>query len=86
MTPREIFIRDLHRDPRLTGHAVNLACALDAMEDEGHDVPDAKQLRLAIEWIIAQPDTVEKRLQAIGRLLALGKVENLNMRDFYGLQ
>jgi hypothetical protein len=80
------FIRELRRNPRLAGHAANLAEALEAMDHEGHDLPDAKQLLLAIEWIIAQPDTIEKRLEAIGRLLALGKAENLNMREFYRAQ
>jgi hypothetical protein len=86
MTQKETFIRDIRRDPRLAGHAVKLAQALNAIDDEGDDVPDAKALFSAIEWVIAQPDTIEKRLEAIARLLALGKVENLNMREFYGLQ
>jgi hypothetical protein len=86
MTATETLIRELRRDPRFADHAANLAQALEAMDFEGDDVGDAKALFSAIEWVIAQPDTVEKRLEAIARLLALGKVENLNMRDFYGLQ
>jgi hypothetical protein len=86
MTPKETFIRDMRRHPLLAGHATNLSEALEAIDHEGDDVPDAKQLFGAIQWVIAQPDTIEKRLLAIGRLLALGKVENLNMREFYGLQ
>jgi hypothetical protein len=86
MTPRETFIRDMRRDPRLAGHAVKAAQALNAIDDEGDDVPDAKALSLAIGWVIAQPDTIEKRLEAIARLLALDKAENLNMREFYRAQ
>jgi hypothetical protein len=82
----ETFIRELSRDRRLAGHAVKLAEALEAMDMEGDDVPDAKALFSAIEWVIAQPGTIEKRLEVISRLLALGKVEYLNMREFYGLQ
>jgi hypothetical protein len=86
MTPRETFIHDLRRDRRIAGHADNLAQALNAMESEGYEVEDAATCLRAIEWVIAQPDTIEKRLEAISRLLALGKAENLNMREFYGLQ
>lgn len=81
----ETFIRDLHQ--RFAPDLVkNLANALEAMDHEGDDVPDAKALFSAIEWVIAQPDSVENRLEAIARLLALGKVENLNMREFYRAQ
>jgi hypothetical protein len=86
MTPTETFIRDLRRDPRLVGHAANLAQALEAMDHEGDDVPDAKALFSGIVWVIAQPDTIEKRLEAISRLLALGKAENVNLREFYRAQ
>ena len=86
MTPRETFLRDMRRDPRLAGQAAGLAKALDAMDLEGDDVPDAKALFGGIVWIIAQPDTIEKRLEAIARLLALGKAENLDMRQFYRVQ
>jgi hypothetical protein len=86
MTQKETFIRDIRRDPRLAGHAVKLAQALNAIDDEGDDVPDAKALFSAIVWVIAQPDTIEKRLEAIARLLALDKAENLNMREFYRAQ
>jgi hypothetical protein len=86
MTPTETFIRDLSRHPRLTGHADNVAQVLEAMDIEGDDVPDAKALFSAIEWVIAQPDTIEKRLEVIGRLLALDKAENLNIREFYRAQ
>jgi hypothetical protein len=80
------FINHLRRDQRFAGHAANLAQALEAVDFEGDDNRDAKALFSAIEWIMAQPDSVEKRLAAIARLLELGKVENLNMREFYGLQ
>jgi hypothetical protein len=86
MTTTEIFIREMHRDPKLSAHAGNFARALEAMDHEGDDVPDAKQLLAAIEWVIAQPDTVEKRLLVISRLLTLDKAENLNVREFYRLQ
>jgi hypothetical protein len=87
MTPRETFIRDIRRRyRRLAGHADNVAQVLEAMDMEGDDVPDAKALFSAIEWVIAQPDTIEKRLEAIARLLALDKAENLNMREFYRAQ
>jgi hypothetical protein len=86
MTQKETFIRDIRRDPRLAGHAVKLAQALNAIDDEGDAVPDAMALFSAIEWVIAQPDTIEKRLEAIARLLALDKAENLNMREFYRAQ
>jgi hypothetical protein len=86
MTTTEKFIRDLQRHPLVSAHADNLARMLDAIDDESIDVADAEQLLGAIEWIIAQPDTAEKRLLAIGRLLALGSVEDLNIADFYRLQ
>jgi hypothetical protein len=86
MTQKETFIRDIRRDPRLAGHSVKLAQVLEAIDHEGDDVPDAKALFFAIEWVIAQPDTIEKRLEAIARLLALDKAENLNMREFYRAQ
>ena len=87
MTPRETFIRDLRRDRRVAGHADNLAQALEAMDFEGDEIPDAKARFSAIEWIMSQPDSIERRIKAIARLFELtGKVENLNMREFYGLQ
>jgi hypothetical protein len=86
MSPTQTFIRELRRDQRLAGHATGLAKAFDAIDMEGDDVPDAKALFGAIVWVIAQPDTIEKRLEAIGRLLNLGKAENLNMREFYRAQ
>jgi hypothetical protein len=87
MTPIEIFIRDLQRDPRLVGHVVdNLAHALEEMDLESAENPDAKGFLGAIEWVMAQPDTIEKRAAAISRLFALGKAENLNMREFYRAQ
>jgi hypothetical protein len=86
MTATATFIREMRRDPRFAGHADNLAQALEAMDFEGDDVPDAKALFSGIEWVIAQPDTIEKRLGAISRLLALDKAKNLNVREFYGLQ
>jgi hypothetical protein len=83
----ETFIRDIKRDQRFAPDLVkNLAQALEAMDHEGDDVPDAKALFSAIEWVIAQPDTIEKRLEAIARLLALDRAENLNMREFYRAQ
>jgi hypothetical protein len=87
MTQKETFIRDIKRDQRFAPDLVkNLAKALEAMDHEGDDVPDAKALFSAIEWVIAQPDTIEKRLVAISRLLALDKAENLNIREFYRAQ
>jgi hypothetical protein len=82
----ETFIREMRLHRRLAGHADNVAQALEAMDMEGDDVPDAKALFSAIEWVIAQPDTIEKRLEAIARLLALDNAENLNMREFYRAQ
>jgi hypothetical protein len=86
MTPKETLIRDMRRHPRIAGHADNLAHALNAMESEGYEVEDAATCLRAIEWVIAQPDTIEKRLEAISRLLALGKVDNLKMQEFYRAQ
>ena len=86
MTPTETFIRDLRRDPRVVGLADEAARVLQAIDFEGDDVPGAKALFSAIEWVIAQPDTIEKRLSTISRLLNLGKVENLNVRQFHELQ
>jgi hypothetical protein len=83
------FIACLNNDPRFAeprSLVKNLADALAALEQEAADNADAAALFGAVEWIIAQPDGIEKRLQAIARLLALGRVENLSMRQFYGLQ
>jgi hypothetical protein len=86
MTPRETFIRDIRRDPRLAGHADTLARALNAMASEGYDVEDAATCLRAIEWIISQDLTVDQKLHHIGRLLALGTVSSLNMQEFIRLQ
>jgi hypothetical protein len=83
------FIACLTSDPRFAeprSLVKNLADALAALEHEADDNADAAALFGAVEWIIAQPDGLEKRLQAITRLLALGRVKNLSMRQFYGLQ
>jgi hypothetical protein len=83
------FIACLNDDPRFAeprSLVKNLADALAELEHEGTDNADAAAVFAAIEWIIAQPDGLEKPLQAIARLLALGRVENLSMRQFYGLQ
>jgi hypothetical protein len=87
--PTAEFIACLNRDPRFAeprSLVKNIADALAALEHEATDNADAAALFGAVEWIIAQPDGLEKRLQAIARLLALGRVENLSMRQFYGLQ
>jgi hypothetical protein len=82
------FIACLNGDPRFAeprSLVKNLADALAALEHEATDNADAAAVFAAIEWIIAQPDGLEKRLRAIARLLALGKVENLSLCQFYGL-
>jgi hypothetical protein len=82
------FIASLNADQRFAeprSLVKNLADALAALEHEAADNADAAALFGAVEWIIGQPDGLEKRLQAIARLLALGRVENLSMRQFYGL-
>jgi hypothetical protein len=83
------FIACLNDDPRFAeprSLVKNLADALTALEHEATENADAAAIFAAIEWIIGQPDGLEKRLQSISRLLALGRVENLSMRQFYGLQ
>src|SRR5260221_12432735 len=77
MTPRETFIRDMRRDPRLAGHAVKLARALEAIDHEGDDVPDAKAFFSSIGGGIARPATLDKRLEGVNRLLAPRKPEKL---------
>jgi hypothetical protein len=82
------FIACLNDDPRFAeprSLVKNLADAFTALQHEAADNADAAAVFAAIEWIIGQPDGLEKRLRAIARLLALGKVENLSMRQFYGL-
>lgn len=86
MTPRETFIRDLRRDRRFAGHAEVISDGLKAMESEGYEVEDAATCLRAIEWIISQDLTVDRKLHHIDRLLALGKVENLNLAEFIRLQ
>jgi hypothetical protein len=82
MTPRETFIRDLRRDPRIAGHADDVAQVFKLMESEGYEIEDAATCLRAIEWIISQDLTVDQKLHHINRLLALGKVENLNLQEF----
>ena len=52
------------------------------MESEGYEIDDAATCLQAIEWIIAQDLTVDQKLHHISRLLALGKVVNLNLKEF----
>jgi hypothetical protein len=52
----------------LVGHANDLTQALEAMDYEGDDVPDAKALLSAIEWVIAQPDSVVCSLSARSKI------------------
>ena len=80
------FIKTLRHDARLVGVSDNLAKAFEAMESECHEVEDAASCFRAIEWIISQDLTVDKKLHHISRLLALGKVENLNMQEWIRLQ
>jgi hypothetical protein len=78
------FIQELRADPRFAGTITDdLEAALESMDLEGAELVDADNLYRAISWIMAQPDSIEKRLAAISRLNALGKVENLDMRQFY---
>jgi hypothetical protein len=80
------FIACLNSDSRFAeprSLIKNLGDALAALEQEATDNADAAAVFAAIGWIIGQPDGLGKRLQAISRLLALGKVENLSMRQFY---
>jgi hypothetical protein len=87
MTPTETFIRVFRRDPRFAGQLANdVAKMLEAIDFEGDENPDVKGFFSAIQWVIAQPDSVDKRAMAIVRLFELGKVENLNMQEFYRAQ
>ena len=87
MTPRETLILEMRRDRRFAPDLVkSIAKVFEALDFQGDDVPDAKALFSAIEWVIARPDTIEKRLEAISRLFALGKVDNLDIQQFYALQ
>jgi hypothetical protein len=79
------FIQELRADPRFAGSSVadDLEAALLEMDLEGAELVDADSLHRAISWIMAQPDSLDKRLAAISRLNALGKVVDLDMRQFY---
>ncbi len=74
---------DLRRDKRFTRDVVDqLAAAFEAVESEGYEVEDAATCLRAIEWIVSQDLTSDQKLHHINRLLALGKVENLNLAEF----
>ena len=85
MRPAAEFVRDLRSDHRFAAHhdiVDNLASVFKAMESEGYEIDDAATCLQAIEWIIAQDLTVDQKLHHISRLLALGKVVNLNLKEF----
>jgi hypothetical protein len=87
MSAASKFIAQLRRDPRFSGKiATDIAEALDAMESESHEVEGGASFMRAVEWIISQDLTAEQKLHHINRLLALGKVEDLNLRKFIRLQ
>jgi hypothetical protein len=88
MTAAAAFLRDLRDDARFPRDVVdNLAAAFKAMEAEGYEVDDAATYLQALEWILAKDNlTVDQKLLHIGRLSALGKVENLNLEEFISLQ
>jgi hypothetical protein len=79
------FIHELRADARFAGSSVadDLETILEAMDFQGDDNADAADFHRAVSWIMAQPDSIEKRLGAISRLIALGKVEDLSLRQFY---
>jgi len=79
------FARELRRDPRFAGSSVpdDLEAALEAIDFEGDDVADAANFHCAILWIMGQPGSLDKRLAAINRMIAFGKVVDLDMRQFY---
>ena len=83
------FIREIRADPRFAGSTVadDMAAAIEAVNLEGAESADADSYHRAISWIMGQPGSLQQRFAAIARLNALGKVENLDMRQFYyGLQ
>jgi hypothetical protein len=89
MTPTETFILGLRRDPRFAGQQqlVNdFAKMLENLDFNGDENPNDKGLSGAIQWVISQPDSVEKRALAIVRLFQLGKAVNLHMQEFYRTQ
>jgi hypothetical protein len=88
MTPAAEFLRNLRDDARFPRDVVdNLAAAFKAMESEGYEVDDAATYLRAIEWILSKDNlTVDQKLLHIGRLSALGKVDNLNLEEFISLQ
>jgi hypothetical protein len=94
MSTVDAFIRDLRRDPRLTGqHAVvdNLAKFLEDLDFRGDDDPNEKSLSGAFQFILGQQSlTLEKRMQHIVRLCELiqqvGKIETMSLKSFIELQ
>jgi hypothetical protein len=77
------FVRELSQSPLHAQYAPDIAKALDAMDLDGAENPDAGAHFAALEWIMNQPDSIDTRLKAIARLFELpGKFE-LNMRQFY---
>jgi hypothetical protein len=95
MTSRETFVRDLQRDPRLIGQAdlvENLAKILEGIDFNGDDDENERSLANAFEFILGQKSlTLEQRAQHVIRLCELiqqqgGKIENLSLKSFIGLQ
>ncbi len=89
MSAASKFVAQPRRDPRFATHldvVDNLAAVFEAMESEGYEIDDAATCLRAVEWIISQDLTAEQKLHHINRLLALGKVENLNLEEFIRLQ
>src|SRR5258706_8356399 len=80
------FAAEMRADPRLAGSAAAVADVLKAMESESYDVEDGATCLCAIECIMLQDLTIDQKLHHINRLLALDKVENLNLAEFIRVQ
>jgi len=84
--PKETFVRDLRRDRRLAGCADAIADLFKAIDHESYEVEDAATCLRALESITLLDLTTDQKLHHIARLLALDKVENLNVEEFIRLQ
>jgi hypothetical protein len=79
------FIAELRGDRRTAPHADALDRALRATDLEADGNSSAAAFMTAIEWIVAQPRSIDERLVALTRLASIkGKIRIRNMSEFVG--
>jgi hypothetical protein len=79
------FFADMRADPRFADVAEGMAQALSAIDIEGDGNAHAIVCMQAIEWIMAQPRTLDEKIEALHKLSSIrGKVSIPCMRAWAG--